>query len=244
MNSQDSKWLSRLQEGQQPFNFFISWGKNKRHRSLKWSQIASWGKSLLVIINLFPLICLFQISNMKQANANRVLPRECTGHSKHPFPTTQEMTLHMESSDGQYSNQADYCLCSQWWRSSMHERLKCWLDWFTDSLLFETVLPSGCWEKSRSQGMEIALPARRKRISSAVFSPCNKYWRSIFASLPVAMETVRGTHVNSPPVRDMLRSPMQCAFSTRVFSFWLRDAVCSYISKLCGFRPQTRETPV
>ena len=28
--------------------------------------------------------------------ANRVLPRECTGHSKHRFPTTQEKTLHMD----------------------------------------------------------------------------------------------------------------------------------------------------
>ena len=26
----------------------------------------------------------------------RVLPRECTGHSKHPLPTTPEMTLHMD----------------------------------------------------------------------------------------------------------------------------------------------------
>ena len=25
-----------------------------------------------------------------------VLPRECTGHSKHPLPTTQEMTLHQD----------------------------------------------------------------------------------------------------------------------------------------------------
>ena len=32
---------------------------------------------------------------MKQAKANRVLPRERTGHSKHLLPTTQEMTLHM-----------------------------------------------------------------------------------------------------------------------------------------------------
>ena len=24
------------------------------------------------------------------------LPRKCTGHSKHPFPTTQEKTLHMD----------------------------------------------------------------------------------------------------------------------------------------------------
>ena len=27
-------------------------------------------------------------------NTNRVLPRECTDHSKHPFPTTQEKTTH------------------------------------------------------------------------------------------------------------------------------------------------------
>ena len=26
----------------------------------------------------------------------RVLPRECTGHSKHPLPTTQEKTLYMD----------------------------------------------------------------------------------------------------------------------------------------------------
>ena len=26
----------------------------------------------------------------------RVLPEECTGHSKHPLPTTQEKTLHMD----------------------------------------------------------------------------------------------------------------------------------------------------
>ena len=30
-----------------------------------------------------------------KAKANRVLPRERTGHSKHPLPTTQEKTLHM-----------------------------------------------------------------------------------------------------------------------------------------------------
>ena len=31
-----------------------------------------------------------------KAKANRVLPRECTVHSKHPLPTTQEKTLHMD----------------------------------------------------------------------------------------------------------------------------------------------------
>jgi len=33
---------------------------------------------------------------MNRAKANRVLPRECTGHSKHSLPTTQEMILHMD----------------------------------------------------------------------------------------------------------------------------------------------------
>ena len=32
----------------------------------------------------------------RRVKANRVLPRECTGHSKHPLPTTQEKTLHMD----------------------------------------------------------------------------------------------------------------------------------------------------
>ena len=31
-----------------------------------------------------------------RSKANRVLPRECTGHSKHPLPTTQEKTPHMD----------------------------------------------------------------------------------------------------------------------------------------------------
>ena len=31
-----------------------------------------------------------------RAKAHRVLPRECICHSKHPLPTTQEKTLHMD----------------------------------------------------------------------------------------------------------------------------------------------------
>ena len=31
-----------------------------------------------------------------RAKTNRVLPRKCTGHSKHPLPTTQEKTLCMD----------------------------------------------------------------------------------------------------------------------------------------------------
>ena len=35
-------------------------------------------------------------TKQSRAKANRVLPRKCTGHSKHPLPTTQEKTLHMD----------------------------------------------------------------------------------------------------------------------------------------------------
>ena len=31
-----------------------------------------------------------------RAKTNRVLPRKCTGHSKHPLPTIQEKTLHID----------------------------------------------------------------------------------------------------------------------------------------------------
>ena len=36
------------------------------------------------------------IRNEARAKTNRILPRTCTGHSKHPLPTTQEKTLHMD----------------------------------------------------------------------------------------------------------------------------------------------------
>ena len=54
-----------------------------------------------------------------RAKANRVLPREHTGHSKHPLPTTQEKTLHTDITRWSYRNQIDYILCNQRWRSSI-----------------------------------------------------------------------------------------------------------------------------
>ena len=52
--------------------------------------------------------------------ANRVLPREHTGHSKLPLPPTQKKALYTWTlPDGQYQNQIDYILCSQRWRSSI-----------------------------------------------------------------------------------------------------------------------------
>ena len=35
-------------------------------------------------------------TKLNRAKANRVLPSEYIGHSKHPLPTTQEKTLHMD----------------------------------------------------------------------------------------------------------------------------------------------------
>ena len=53
--------------------------KSRKSRD-KWSnrQVWPWG------------------TKWSRAKANRVLPRKCTGRSKHPLPTTQEMTLHMD----------------------------------------------------------------------------------------------------------------------------------------------------
>ena len=54
----------------------------------------------------------FGLRGQNEADLNRVLSRERTGHSKHPFPVTQETTLHMDITRCQYRNQIDYILCS------------------------------------------------------------------------------------------------------------------------------------
>ena len=38
----------------------------------------------------------FGLGMRNEAETKRVLPRKCTGHSKHPLPTTQQKTLHMD----------------------------------------------------------------------------------------------------------------------------------------------------
>ena len=58
-------------------------------------------------------------TELSRAKDNRVLSREHTGHSKHPRPTTQEKTLHMDITRWSNRNQIDYILCSQRWRSSI-----------------------------------------------------------------------------------------------------------------------------
>ena len=46
------------------------------------------------------------------------MPRKCTGHSKHPLPTAQEKTLHMDITRWS-TPKSDYILCIQRWRSSI-----------------------------------------------------------------------------------------------------------------------------
>ena len=38
----------------------------------------------------------FDLEEKQKTKANRVLPRELTGHSKHPLPTTQNTSLHID----------------------------------------------------------------------------------------------------------------------------------------------------
>ena len=85
-----------------PFHYRGLEGKSRKSRNT-WSNRQIWPWS----------------TKRSRAKANRVLPRECTGHSKHFLPTTQEKTLHMDITDGQHRNQIDYILCSQRWRSSI-----------------------------------------------------------------------------------------------------------------------------
>ena len=55
------------------------WSKSRKSRNT-WSNRQIW-------------LCSTEWSRTK---ANRVLPRELIGHSKHPLPTTQEKTLHID----------------------------------------------------------------------------------------------------------------------------------------------------
>ena len=50
---------------------------------------------------------------------NRVLPRKCTGRSKHPLQQHKRRLNTWTSPDGQHRNQTDYIPCSQRWRSSI-----------------------------------------------------------------------------------------------------------------------------
>ena len=55
-----------------------------------------------------------------RSKTSRVLPRKCTGHSKHPLVTTQEKTLHIDITISSVPMSDWLILCSQRWRSSIH----------------------------------------------------------------------------------------------------------------------------
>ena len=55
-------------------------------------------------------------TKQSRSKANRVLPREHTGHSKHALPTTQEKIPHMDIT--RLSNKINYSLFSQRQRTS------------------------------------------------------------------------------------------------------------------------------
>ena len=68
---------------------------------------------------------------------NRVLPRELTGHSKHPLPTTQEKTLHTGITKWSILKSIDYICCSQRWRTSIESaKAKLGADCGSDHELF------------------------------------------------------------------------------------------------------------
>ena len=62
-----------------PFHFRGLEYKSRKSRNT-WSNRQIWPQS----------------TKWSRAKANRVLPRERTGHRKHPLSTTQEKTLHMD----------------------------------------------------------------------------------------------------------------------------------------------------
>ena len=62
-----------------PFHFRGLECKSRKTRNI-WSNRQIWPWS----------------TEWSRAKANRILPREHTRHSKHPLPTTQEKTLHMD----------------------------------------------------------------------------------------------------------------------------------------------------
>ena len=54
-----------------------------------------------------------------RAKSNRVLPRECTAHSKYPLPTTQEKTLHMDITRWSTLKSVRLYYLSRKWKSSI-----------------------------------------------------------------------------------------------------------------------------
>ena len=91
-------------------NFILSFnwgGKQNETRQKVWSIYLSGFLSLgqldlvhqsgyfLQVPDKYPKVNLLN-HMVVLINSNRVLPRKCTGHNKHPLPTLQEKTLYMD----------------------------------------------------------------------------------------------------------------------------------------------------
>ena len=63
-----------------PYHFSLPW-------TIGWKNDSFWGH----FNQIWPWTM-----EWSRAKTNRVLPRNCTGHNKHPLPTTQEKTLYMD----------------------------------------------------------------------------------------------------------------------------------------------------
>ena len=62
-----------------PFHYRVLECKSRKSRNT-WGNRQIWSRN----------------TDCSRAKTNRVLPRKCTGHSKHLLPTTQEKTLHTD----------------------------------------------------------------------------------------------------------------------------------------------------
>ena len=65
------------------------------------------------------MVCRLGVQNESGQRLIEFSQEFSAGHSKHPLPTTQEKTLHMDITMCQHQNQTDYILCSQRWRGSI-----------------------------------------------------------------------------------------------------------------------------
>ena len=71
-----------------------------------------------------------------RAEANRVLPREHTGHSKNPLPATQEKTLHMNITRWSIpKSHWLYSLQAKWWSSIQSAKTRLGADCGSDHKL-------------------------------------------------------------------------------------------------------------
>ena len=76
-----------------PFHYRVLECKSRKSKTT-WSNRQIWTWS----------------TEWSKEKANRVLPRKCTDHGKHSLPTTQEKTLHMDST--RWSTPKSDWLCS------------------------------------------------------------------------------------------------------------------------------------